>query len=1394
MSDELQNRCQELQARIQALEAENERLAERAEEILLLGLVAEQLSAQDNQQSILANTLERIALLKDIPCCLCADLANDEVKILHIYTSFGDGRPDQVQLALSPQAIDQLSRGMLVSTAGQHRERGIELGLGDSSFAPCTVVVIPFATRSIPDGVLLLADDDRRGDRLSPMKALLERIVESMTARLDHLALIQELQHLNAALNEEVEHRLGQLAEANKNLQIEIQERLQVEEALRWERDILRSINETSPAGIVVINREGRITYANRRAEQVLGLTRDEIQQRTYNAPEWRITDYEGHPFPESRLPFEQVMRTGMPVFDARHAIEWPDGRRVLLSVNAAPLFVEDGRVSSMVATVEDVTHRVLAEAELRHLKTFNENIVQNIAEGIVVEDAAGYFTFANPSAAAMLGYTAEELIGKHWAEIVPPDLHPLVRSADQRRILGLSDRYEVELICKDGSRIPVQVSGSPRVDANTGQYLGTMAVFSNIAERKKMEAALQTAYAETRRHLAFTEALLSAIPTPVFFKDAEGRYIGCNPTFADQLGVTSAEMQGKTVHELWPSEHAEIYHQKDLELMRHPERQVYESKVRDKHNQERDVIFAKDVFYDEAGVVAGIVGAYVDITDRKRVEESLRASEKFLEAIFDAIQDGISVLDRDLTILRVNQWMEAMYAAHFPLVGKKCYQVYQQRDQPCPFCPSISSLTSGRSYSEIVPYPSIDAPQGWLELTVFPMEDTNGHVTGVIEYVKNITDRLKAEKALRQSEERYRTIFNTAAVSIWEEDYSAVKAAVDELKSQGVRDLGQYLDEHPEFVERVSKMIKVIDVNDGTLRLLGVESKEKFLGGLERSLLPESFETLRKEIIAIARGDTYFEGEVVDKTPQGEPIHVLLTITFPSDPTGFDHVLVSMMDITARKKAEVALRESEASYRGLFDSVSEAIYIQDRAGRFLDVNRGAVEMYGYPRDFFIGKTPDFLSAPGKNDIEAVCQAVERAFAGQAQQFEFWGLRSNGEIFPKDVRLYPGTYFGQEAVIALAQDITARKQAESQIQQQLQQLEALRQIDTTITSSFDLNIILMVILKQATHLLEVDSAAVLLFKPGSQTLEYIAGHGFRTGAIKNSCIRLGESLAGHAALERHIQITSDQDPNFLDSEEFRAEGFRSYYGVPLIAKGQVKGVLEIFHRTPLSPPATWINFLETLAGQAAIAIHNTELFETLNRSNLELRLAYDTTLEGWARALEIFHVEVSGHSRRITDLILPLARSMGFAEEDLAHIYRAALLHDIGKMGIPAHILDKPGPLTEEEWAIIRKHPQNAVELLAPIPYLRPVIEVIGHHHERWDGSGYPHGLAGEQIPLAARLLAVVDVYEAMCSQRPYRPAFPEAEVIAYLRAQAGIKFDPRVVEKFLEIIAKPHS
>jgi HD-GYP domain-containing protein (c-di-GMP phosphodiesterase class II) len=229
-------------------------------------------------------------------------------------------------------------------------------------------------------------------------------------------------------------------------------------------------------------------------------------------------------------------------------------------------------------------------------------------------------------------------------------------------------------------------------------------------------------------------------------------------------------------------------------------------------------------------------------------------------------------------------------------------------------------------------------------------------------------------------------------------------------------------------------------------------------------------------------------------------------------------------------------------------------------------------------------------------------------------------------------------------------------------------------------------------------------------------------------------------------------------------------------------------VLELYHRNPFEPDSSWVGFLEALTGQAAIAIDNALMFEDLQRSREEIVRAYDATIEGWSRAMDVRDSDTEGHSRRVADMTVALGRLMLIPEDQLVHYRRGALLHDIGKLGVPDSILRKQGQLTDEEREIMRGHPAISYEMLSSIAFLRPALDIPYCHHEKWNGTGYPRGLKGSEIPLAARIFAVVDIWDALRSERPYRPAWTREQARDHIHSLSGSHLDSSVVAVFLEM------
>ncbi|RRR78088.1 MAG: response regulator [Candidatus Viridilinea halotolerans] len=506
-----------------------------------------------------------------------------------------------------------------------------------------------------------------------------------------------------------------------------------------------------------------------------------------------------------------------------------------------------------------------------------------------------------------------------------------------------------------------------------------------------------------------------------------------------------------------------------------------------------------------------------------------------------------------------------------------------------------------------------------------------------------------------------------------------------------------------------------------------------------------------------------------------------------------FDHgeLLAQVRTIMRLNRYRHLLNEQKRFVR-LIQLAPDGIAVLDSQGRFVLVNPALVQLLGVMSETQLRGTPFSAFLP-PDGLERYHACMQRLIAKQEQTLRTELLIQNSQGTAIAVELSMGCVadIQGEQVQLILRDITARKQAEAQIQRQLAQLTSLHSMGVAITASLDLRHILARLLENIGNQLGVDACAILLLNQQSGTLELAASHGLDLPDDADLLLHSDEGLAGMVfQAERPLaetQYAQQTWPNPRD--RLLATRFASYFALPLRARGEVQGVLELFLLQPFSPDHVWWLYVEALAVQAAIAIHTAMLFEQLQLSSAELTHAYNATIEGWSRALDLRDHETEGHSLRVTDLTMQLARAMGVTGEDLEHIRRGSLLHDIGKMGIPDSILLKPGPLSAAEWEVMRQHPTYAYEWLAMIPFLQQTLIIPYGHHEKWDGTGYPRGLKGEAIPLAARIFSVVDVWDALRSQRSYRPAWSDERTLEYIKERAGSHFDPAVVAAFVRLI-----
>ncbi len=452
--------------------------------------------------------------------------------------------------------------------------------------------------------------------------------------------------------------------------------------------------------------------------------------------------------------------------------------------------------------------------------------------------------------------------------------------------------------------------------------------------------------------------------------------------------------------------------------------------------------------------------------------------------------------------------------------------------------------------------------------------------------------------------------------------------------------------------------------------------------------------------------------------------------------------------EMEERIRTERELSAAEIRFREIFNNANDAIYLwlvndDGDVERCVEVNDVATKMLGYTRDELLRMTAKDINLPDSTPQQG--DVLSTILDAGQYEFQTTHVQKDGSTVPVEISSHAYRSENNNYIISIVRDISRRVEAN----------EKLRLSEKKFSQAFHIS----------PDSININRLSDGLFLEINEGFSKILGYKL-------------EDIIGKSSLELDIWVDPDDRSTLIAGLENEGE-VTNLEAEFKTKEGNIKTGLMSAKILEIGGELCVLSITRDITDRKQTEEEN----KTLHK---ELLSAYDDTLNGWSRALNFKDSNTDRHSRRVVDLTLKLAKRMNFAAEKLIHVKRGAVLHDIGKMGIPDNLLSKAGPLTDEEWQIMKKHPVYAFEMLSEIPFLVPAMDIPYCHHENWDGSGYPRGLSGEDIPLSARIFSVIDAYDALSFDRPYRKALPKDEIYQIIQDASGTKFDPAVVEQFL--------
>ena len=1154
---------------------------------------------------------------------------------------------------------------------------------------------------------------------------------------------------------------------AIEGLIIDVTDRQAAAEALAKSEERYRSLIQASPDAVILIDLKSNIVLCNHKLCELVG---ESDPKHLIGKPVFKYLDIGQRR--DSALGIARSLNESTPVSEMGTVIN-VNGKRVPIELHIAVVHEPAGSASGYLIVARNMTQQDEDQRALRERDAIYKVIVEDSPQMIVRFKPDGLISFANESFCQYFGIGRQESIGKNLEKVitessagtfdnlmkfVSSEMEPLVQEylvkgrKDEHRWLRWVTRSIVD---------------------SENNFIEYQAVGEDVTNQKNAEQTI------TESEFRFRE-LLGNVKLIAIILDLQGTINFCNNYFCDVVGIRKDEVIGKNWLESFMSIDDSISFRKlllecGLTGVIPAKR---ENLILTKQGEQRLIAWTNTALSDKNGNVTGIAAIGQDITERN-------FSEKIQAAIYQISQSATQTQDLDQLYFSIHQVLqELMPADNFfiALYDKDTdelsfpYFVDQLDSPPQPkkpgrgltefvlrtgktvlVNPEVFNLLVEENEVESIGPASVD----WLGV---PLKVEN-RIIGVMvaqSYSEGIRFKYRDEQMMA-------FVSTQVAMAI-----DRKRAEQDLHRSQKRNELLVEASTDAIFVERLDG--KILDCNSVATQLYGY-SREELCQLNVRDLVPKNKDPLMPDFSIPEIENEGMHGETENVRADGTvfPIEISIRLTTIEG----DQVLVAYVrDITERKQAQNAIIESEAKFRDLAETTAAGIFIH-RGEKFLYVNPAWCMMTGFGANEL--KEMNVFDRIAEDQAVELIDRVQVHLRGaqEVDQYELKFETRSGEKRWFDVNSGLINYEGQTAIIGTALDVTARKLHEHE-------MEAIVQMSEILRSKTKLSEIPPTLLEKLPDLLNIEGALLCTFDKKDKDLIHYYGVG-SWKALEGITLRKDKGLAGHIMRtgKPYINHAAKTDEIFEFPEMIQT--MTSIIGSPMIAQGKVTGALIVGSAQHMEEFE--VHLMMALTDIAAGGMHRAFLYEQVLDQTEELKNAYNATLEGWAHALELRDKETQGHSLRIANFTIRLARRMGFDENEIENLRQGALLHDIGKMGIPDTILLKPGTLTEMEWAIMRKHPTYARDMLTQIPFFKGSIDVPYSHHEWWDGSGYPQGLSGEQIPLAARIFAIVDAWDALISNRPYRKAWGRKEALAHIINQAGTHFDPEVVDAFVKLL-----